>query len=101
VPAPVDSHRSRPNIVIAGVPSRDKLDWRGRIRIGGVASEVQKPMGRCAAIMANPDTGERDERLLRVLTTEFDRAEPTLGIPPLPAAGGGAVRAGDEVVLEG
>lgn len=101
VPAPVDSRRFRSNIVIAGVPPWDELAWRGRIRIGEVAFDVQKPIGRCAAILANPDTGERDARLLRVLTTEFDQAEPTLGILLLPTAGGGAVRVGDEVVLEG
>jgi hypothetical protein len=51
--------------------------------------------------MANPDTGERDARLLRILTTEFDQAEPTLGILLLPANGGtGTIRVGDEVVLQ-
>jgi uncharacterized protein YcbX len=101
VAAPVDSRRFRSNIVVSGVPPWDELAWSGRIRIGDVAFDVQRPIGRCAAIMANPDTGERDARLLRVLTTEFEQAEPTLGILLLPAAGGGVVRVGDEVVLEG
>lgn len=100
VAAPVDSRRFRSNIVVSGAGAWDELGWSGRIRIGDVAFDVQRPIGRCAAIMANPDTGERDARLLRVLTTEFDQDEPTLGILLLPADGGGVVRAGDEVVLE-
>lgn len=101
VAAPVDSRRFRSNIVVSGAGAWDELGWSGRVRIGEVAFDVQRPIGRCAAIMANPDTGERDTRLLRVLTTEFDQAEPTLGILLLPAAGGGVVRVGDEVVVEG
>ncbi|MGR6741114.1 MOSC domain-containing protein [Microbacterium sp. F1-18] len=101
VAAPVDSRRFRSNIVVSGAGAWDELGWSGRIRIGDVAFDVQRPIGRCAAIMANPDTGERDARLLRVLTTEFDQAEPTLGILLLPAAGGGVVRVGDEVVIGG
>ncbi|SDQ64179.1 MOSC domain-containing protein [Microbacterium sp. cf332] len=100
VPVPVDSRRFRSNIVVDGVPPWDELGWSGRIRIGATAFEVQRPIGRCAAIMANPDTGERDARLLRVLTSEFDQVEPTLGILLLPADGGGVVRVGDEVVVE-
>jgi uncharacterized protein len=100
VAAPVDSRRFRSNIVVSGAGAWDELGWSGRIRIGEVAFEVQRPIGRCAAIMANPDTGERDARLLRVLTTEFDQAEPTLGILLLPADGGGVVRVGDQVIIE-
>ncbi len=101
VAAPVDSRRFRSNIVVSGVGAWDELGWSGRVRIGEVTFDAQRPIGRCAAIMANPDTGERDARLLRVLTAEFDQAEPTLGILLLPAAGGGVVRVGDEVVVEG
>lgn len=101
VTAPVDSRRFRSNIVVEGAAPWAELDWTGRIRIGRVVFDVQKPIGRCAAVMANPDTGERDARLLRVLTTEFDQLEPTLGILLLPADDGGVIRVGDEVVVEG
>lgn len=97
-PAPVDDRRFRSNIVVAGTAPWAELGWTGRVRVGEVAFEVQRPIGRCAAIMANPDTGERDARLLRLLTTEFEQSEPTLGILLLPTAGGGTVRVGDEVV---
>lgn len=100
-PAPVDDRRFRSNIVIEGTHAWAELDWVGRVRIGDVVLEVQKPIGRCAAIMANPDTGERDARLLRLLTQAFDQDEPTLGILLLPADGStGTVHVGDEVVVE-
>lgn len=100
VPAPVDSRRFRSNIVVSDADAWAELAWAGRVRIGEVAFEVQRPIRRCAAIMANPDTGERDARLLRTLTAEFSQDEPTLGILLLPVAAGGIVRVGDDVVLE-
>ena len=97
VPAPVDDRRFRSNIVVGGTAAWAELEWRDRLRIGEVEFEVQKPIERCAAIAANPDTGVRDARLLRVLTTEFAQDEPTLGILLLPLDGGGTIRTGDEV----
>ncbi len=98
VAAPVDSRRFRSNIVVSGTAPWAELGWTGRVRVGEVVFDVQRPIGRCAAITANPDTGERDARLLRVLTTEFGQDEPTLGILLLPAAGGGVIRVGDEII---
>ncbi len=98
VPAPVDDRRFRSNIVVSGTAPWEELEWSGRVRIGDVEFEVQRPIGRCAAITANPDTGQRDARLLRVLTTEFGQNEATLGILLLPVGDGGTVRVGDEVV---
>lgn len=100
VPAPVDDRRFRSNIVVEGTAAWAELDWSGRVRIGDVEFAVQKPIERCAAITANPDTGVRDARLLRVLTTQFGQDEPTLGILLLPVDGGGTIREGDEVVVD-
>jgi uncharacterized protein YcbX len=101
VPAPVDDRRFRSNVVVAGTEPWAELGWSGCVRIGELLLEVEKPIGRCAAIMANPDTGERDARLLRILTSEFDQVEPTLGILLLPADGQtGTIRVGDDVTLE-
>ena len=99
-PAPVDSRRFRSNIVVSGIAPWAELEWSGRVRIGEVRFDVQRPIGRCAAITANPDDGRRDARLLRILTTEFGQSEATLGVLLLPADGGGVVRVGDEVVVE-
>lgn len=97
VPAPVDDRRFRSNIVVSGSAPWAELEWRDRVRIGEVLFEVQKPIERCAAITANPDTGVRDARLLRVLTTDFGQDEPTLGILLLPVGAGGTIRTGEEV----
>lgn len=101
VPASVDDRRFRSNIVVNGTAAWEELSWTGRVRIGATVFEVQRPIGRCAAIMANPDTGERDARLLRLLTTEFDQTEPTMGVLLLPSEGAGIVRVGDEVSVVG
>jgi uncharacterized protein YcbX len=95
--APVDDRRFRSNVVIDGTGPWEELGWTGRLTIGEVAFEVREPIGRCLAVHANPDTGERDARLLQTLTREFGQDEPTLGILLLPVAGGGVVRVGDEV----
>lgn len=100
VEAPVDDRRFRSNIVVSGTSAWEELGWAGRVRIGEVEFEVQKPIERCAAITANPDTGVRDARLLRVLTADFGQDEPTLGILLLPVADGGTIRVGDEVILD-
>lgn len=95
--APIDDRRFRSNIVIDGVDPWAELAWAGRVTIGDVAFEVQQPIVRCLAIHANPDTGQRDARLLPTLTRELGRAEPTLGILLLPADRGGVIRVGDDV----
>ena len=99
VDAPVDDRRFRSNIVIGDVDAWSELAWAGRIRIGDVAFEVQRPIVRCLAIHANPDTGERDARLLPTLTKRIGQEEPTLGVLLLPIERGGIIRVGDEVVI--
>ncbi|WP_456285195.1 MOSC domain-containing protein [Microbacterium sp. JZ101] len=97
--AVVDDRRFRSNIVVDGLEPWSELDWRGRVRIGEVVFAVQRPIIRCLAIHADPDSGERDAPLLKTLTRVFGQAEPTLGILLLPAEGGGTVRLGDSVEL--
>jgi len=102
VPAPVDDRRFRSNVVIEGVPAWSELDWvdgGADLTIGDVRFSVVKTIVRCLAITANPDTGVRDAKLLKVLTGEFRQAEPTLGVLLLPAGRGGRIRVGDPVVV--
>lgn len=99
--APIDDRRFRSNVVISGTAPWEELGWTGEVRIGDVRFVPQAPIGRCAAIMANPDSGDRDARLLRILTTQFHQDEPTLGMLLLPAEGGGVIRVGDEVTVAG
>lgn len=100
VDVPVDDRRFRSNIVVSGVPAWDELTWGGVVRIGAVRFVVSEPIRRCTASMANPDSGERDANLLRILTTQFDQAAPTLGVLLLPVEGGGVIRVGDHVEVE-
>lgn len=96
----VDSRRFRSNVVIDGTPAWEELDWAEQgaaVRVGQVQFTAQKPIVRCTAVMANPDTGERDAPLLKTLTRQFGQQQPTLGALLLPTTGGGTVRVGDMV----
>lgn len=95
--AVVDDRRFRSNVVVEGIAPWSELEWQGRVRIGDVVFAVQRPIVRCAAIMANPDTGQRDAPLLRTLTRELGQSAPTLGVLLLPKSGGGVLRIGDPV----
>ncbi len=100
VPAPVDDRRFRSNVVVDGTAAWEELGWAGELAIGEVRFRVGEAIGRCAAIMANPDTGVRDARLLRTLTSEFGQPAATLGILLLPVGRGGVIRVGDPVVAD-
>ncbi|HIW90500.1 MAG TPA: MOSC domain-containing protein, partial [Candidatus Corynebacterium avicola] len=102
---PVDSRRFRSNVVVDGLPAWEELDWVAngtQIRVGEVPLTAQKTIVRCMAIAANPDTGDRDANLLKVLTKDLGQSEPTLGVLFLPPedggdAVGGTIRIGDRV----
>ncbi|SDQ34733.1 MOSC domain-containing protein [Leucobacter chromiiresistens] len=92
----LDDRRFRSNIVIDGVDAWEELDWSGRVRIGELEFRVAEPIVRCLATHANPETGERDARVLTTLTQRVGQSEPTLGTLLLPAALPAPVRAGTE-----
>lgn len=103
LPLRIDDRRFRSNVVIDGVDAWDELDWTGDVRIGEVTFRAAGPIVRCLATHANPDTGERDAKVLTTLTRAFDQQEPTLGRLLLPGwslsedDAGGVIRIGDEV----
>lgn len=75
----LDPRRFRANVYVDGVPAFDELSWVGRrVRLGDCEVEVLRPIGRCRATSANPDTGERDIELPSVLTRAF--GHPNLGV---------------------
>lgn len=105
VGAPVDGRRFRSNIVVDGIGPWEELGWSGEIRIGDVLLRTAGPIVRCLATHANPDTGERDMKVLTTLTGALHQAEPTLGRLLLPAdtpddatTTAGVIRLGDEVL---
>ncbi|MFC7546950.1 MOSC domain-containing protein [Plantactinospora sp. GCM10030261] len=68
-----DVRRLRPNIVIGGVQGLAERDWPGRaLRIGEVTIGVLKLRARCVVTTVDPDTGQRDPRVLRRLHRDFD-----------------------------
>ena len=100
--APVDDRRFRSNVVIDGVPAWGELVWAAEgahLAIGEVGFTVTGRVARCLAFSANPDTGQRDAPLLRVLTGELGQERPTLGVLLLPTGRGGTIRVGDPVVV--
>ncbi|EPX86915.1 MOSC domain-containing protein [Salipiger mucosus] len=63
-------HRWRGNLWLDGLAPWEEFDWIGReLRIGGATLRVRERTGRCAATMANPETGARDADTLGALKT--------------------------------
>lgn len=98
----IDDRRFRSNIVIDGLPEWSELEWTGRVHVGAVSFEVERPIVRCLATHANPDSGVRDAKVLTTLTGVVGQSEPTLGRLLLPVAESavtsGTIRIGDDVV---
>jgi uncharacterized protein len=66
---PVTWDRFRPNIVIAGDLEPHAEDGWKNVRIGTLELKIVKPCARCAIIMTNPETGEREREPMRTLAT--------------------------------
>jgi uncharacterized protein len=64
---PVTWDRFRPNIVIDGDFEPHAEDGWQNIRLGTLELRIVKPCARCAIIMTNPETGEREREPMRTL----------------------------------
>ncbi len=72
VGAEVDIRRFRPNIVVDGVAPWSEFDWVGKeLYLGESRILVSARIGRCVNIEVNPETGDRDLPLCRLLTEQF------------------------------
>jgi hypothetical protein len=92
-----DIRRLRPNILIGGVEGLAEREWEGaRLRIGDTVIRLDALRGRCVMTTVDPDTLERDPRVLKDIVRRFG------GRLALDAdvVCGGTVRVGDQVVLE-
>lgn len=68
-----DGRRFRPNLVIGGVPGLAEREWEGaRLRIGQVLIGMDDLRGRCIMTTFDPDSGEQNLGVLRVIQREFD-----------------------------
>ena len=92
---PVDPLRFRANLYVEGWPAWIEAGWdKAMLRIGGARAEVFKPIVRCVATHADPQTGERDMDMVRTI---FDlRGDADCGIY-VSIAEGGELRAGDPI----
>lgn len=65
---PLSSMRWRGNIWFDGAEPWAEFDWINRdLRLGDAVVQIKEPITRCLATAANPDTGKRDEDVLRTL----------------------------------
>lgn len=91
----VDERRFRMNVVVDGLEPWEELSWVGRaIRIGELDFDVTKPVVRCLATHANPESGERDIEVLKTLTSVFGQAQPTMGVLAVLRGRGGELAVG-------
>ena len=69
---PIDPHRFRANVWLAGAKPWREFDWVNKqITIGDLHLTVPKSIDRCAAINVNPKTAERDQNIVKALQMGF------------------------------
>jgi len=88
--------RWRANIWFDGFPLWEEFDWIGHdVQVGEAILRVVKPVERCAATQANPQTGARDADTLGALDSFGHQNFSVLG----EVIKAGEVRRGDTVAL--
>ena len=93
-----DIRRLRPNILIGGVDGMDEINWPGsELHIGDAVIRLDSRRGRCSMTTVDPDTIERDPKVLRDIVRRFD-GQLALNAEVLRP---GVVRVGDPVTLVG
>jgi uncharacterized protein YcbX len=94
----LDVRRFRPNLLVEGAGAFAEDAWVGSVlRIGEARMRVDRRDQRCVMINVDPDTTDRDARVLR---TVAQRRESCLGVYGATVTPG-RIAAGDPVVLEG
>lgn len=89
-------HRWRANLWFAGLPLWEEFDWIGqRVQIGAAVLQIVKPVERCAATTANPETGQRDADTLGALDSFGHQNFSVLA----EVIQGGEIREGDTIAL--
>jgi len=94
----LDVRRFRPNILVEATSEApfEEDSWVGRtLHIGGARVRVDKRDGRCAVITIDPETSERDARVLRTVVDERDGCLGVYATTVEP----GRIAIGDPVVL--
>ena len=95
----IDPLRFRANVYLDGLDPWAEFDWVAKdITLGTAALNVTKRIDRCAATHVNPETGERDLKLLKDLKRGFGHID--MGIYAA-VTGPGEIATGDELSLSG
>ncbi|MBK1696679.1 MOSC domain-containing protein [Rhodovibrio salinarum] len=69
----VDPVRFRANLYLEGLPAWVERNWPGqRLQTGDVTLAVREEINRCAATEVNPETGERDMKVIAALKRGYD-----------------------------
>jgi uncharacterized protein YcbX len=92
-----DIRRLRPNVLIGGVTGMAEREWEGaHLRIADAIIRLDALRGRCVMTTVDPDTLERDPKVLRDIVNRFG------GRLALDAdvVRGGTVRLGDGAVID-
>ena len=93
----LDPRRFRMNLVIDAPDAFAEDDYLGRtLRIGGLRLRVDRPDSRCVIITTDPDTGERDPKILK----QFGRVHNACAGVYCSVVEPGVVSVGDEVIVE-
>ena len=94
---PLHPERFRANIYVRDLPAWEELNWEGRTLLvnGAPAFVARERIGRCVATEVNPETGERDVVIPRMLLTEYGHKDCGLYLEPLADI---TLRPGDEIV---
>ncbi|OHV68181.1 MOSC domain-containing protein [Pseudofrankia sp. BMG5.36] len=92
---PVHPLRFRANVYVDGIPAWAERDWIGKeITLGPVRAQVLSVTRRCAATTVNPDTAERDLKVVKELSAHYGHTECGIYVQ---VRGAGTVRPGDAV----
>lgn len=94
--------RFRSNIVIEGCAPWSEFDWSGRslqFGDGSITMKVLKPVKRCLATHANPESGDRDLDILNTLTRVIGQEVPQFAVSMTTTSTGGTIRTGDKVTV--
>nr|WP_242424744.1 MOSC domain-containing protein [Frankia sp. EI5c] len=92
---PVDPLRFRANIYLDGVPPWAELEWAGlELGLGAARVRTLARTPRCAATTVNPDTGVRDIRILKELSSNYGHTDCGIYVTVL---AGATLRPGDPV----
>jgi uncharacterized protein YcbX len=95
----VDPRRFRANLYLEGLSPWVERDWPGkRLTAGGVTLAVSEEIDRCAATEVNPETGERDMKVVNALQRGF--AHINCGVFATVETGG-EIAVGDTVTVTG